>query len=451
MEHTPRSAVTVTDGDAGADTRTHVGTEADAAPRWLQAAEPDHHRLDPRYLVPFAAVVGWVSWAYLRLRPPTSIVVGDHPLKNYGPWAYSHLAYSDLLTLYRIHRLADHAIPYLHVTIEYPVLTGFYMWSAAWIPGVQGYFVVSCLGLGACALGTFDLLYRWSPRYARIFAFSPLLLVYALLNWDLLAIVLMLGGWTLYRRRRFVGAGVLLSLGVCAKFFPIMLLVYCIVALLAVSGGRGRRPAVVMTAAAVTTGLVVNVPFAVARFHVWSDFFRFNADRRGNGGIFYALHLASTWPTSVVDALSAGVVLVVMVLAGMRVLGGGSPAYAAAAAFATFMLVNKVFSPQYMLWVLVFGLLAEWPVWTLAVVTVAGLVDFTNAMTTLHLLATDNSGFGWYFRWIFPLDRLVVLIAIFCGLVASAWQEKGLAFPWQKPVRTGAAGDPVAAGGAPPA
>lgn len=392
---------------------------------WFHGAGEERLLLDVRYLVPFFAVVGWWLWAYLRLRPPTSVIATAPPLKNYGPWAYSHLAYSDLLTLYRVHHLANHALPYVHVAIEYPVLTGFYMWSAAWVPGIQSYFLASCLGLLACALGSFHLLYRWSPRQATVFAFSPLLLVYSLLNWDLLAIVLMLGGWALYCQKRDGWAGVLLALGVCAKFFPIMLLVYCVLALVADRSRDGRRRALRMTGYAIGTGLVVNLPFAIARFRVWSDFFRFNADRRGGGGVFFALHLVSGWPTRAVDALSAAVVVFVMILLARRVLHGVSPAFAAAAAFATLMLVNKVFSPQYMLWVLVFALLAEWPLWTLAVVTMAGLVDFANAMTTLHLVSTHNPGFGWYFRWIFPLDRLVVLGAIFCGVVASVWQAHG--------------------------
>ena len=390
--------------------------------RWRRPEARSHRLTDIGYVVPFLAVVGWVSWAYLRLRPPSSVTSSVPPLQNYGSWAYSHLAYSDLVTLYGVHHLANHALPYVHVAIEYPVLTGFYMWSAAWIPGIQGYFLVSCLGLLACALGSFHLLYQLSPRYARIFAFSPLLLVYSLLNWDMLAILLMLGGWVLFRKKSYAWAGVLLSLGVCAKFFPIMALVYCVVALAGDGTADGRRHAVRMTTYAVVTALVVNVPFAIARFGVWSDFFRFNAKRRGGDGIFYALHLDRSWSTTAVDALSAAVVLVVMIIVGRQVLKGASPAFAAAVAFATLMLVNKVFSPQYMLWVLVYALVAEWPVWSLAVVTVAGLVDFANAMTTLHLVSTHNPGFVWYFHNIFPLDRLLILGAILCGLAASVWQ-----------------------------
>jgi hypothetical protein len=398
--------------------------EVDREPTDGAGPEPPRPLVDIGYIVPFAAILGWGLWAYLRLRPPTDITASVPPLKNYGPWAYGHLAYSDLLTLYRIHHLAHHALPYVHVAIEYPVLTGFYMWAAAWVPGIHGYFLVSCLGLLACALGSFHLLYRWSPRSAAIFAFSPLLLVYCFLNWDMFAIFLMMGGWALYRRKSYRWAGVFLALGVCAKFFPVMLLVYCLVALWADRSGDGRRQALGMTGYALATGLVLNVPFAVARFRVWSDFFRFNASRHGSGGVFFALHLVSGWPTSAVDALSAGVVILVMILLAGRVLRGASPTFAAAAAFATLMLVNKVFSPQYMLWVLVFALLAEWPLWTLAVLSVAGLVDFANAMTTLHLISSHNPGFGWYFRWIFPLDRLLVLGAIFAGLVASVWQER---------------------------
>ena len=400
--------------------------------------------VDVRYLAGAGAVAGWVGWAFLRLRPPPRIVATAPTLKNYGAWAYDHLAYSDILTLYRVHHLADHALPYVHVAIEYPVLTGFYMWSAAWLPGVHLYFLASCAGLLACALGSFHLLYRFSPRHATIFALSPLLLIYSLLNWDLLAVVLMLGGWALYGKGRHAWAGVVLSLAVCAKFFPVMLLVYGVVALVAC---HQRRQALRMAAAATATALVVNLPFAVARFGVWDDFFRFNADRRGGGGIFFALHLVSGWPTGAVDAVSAATLLVAMVVLARLVLRGASPVFAAAAALAAFMLVNKVFSPQYMLWVLVFALLAAWPGWTLALITMAGLLDFANAMITLHLLSTHNPGFGWYFAWIFPIDRLIVLGAIFCGVVASAWQarerangERGLPAPSPPPEPAPASG-----------
>lgn len=375
--------------------------------------------------LPLLCATGWILWAYLRLRPPASVTSTHPPLARYGPWAYSHLAYSDILRLYLVHHLADHSFPYVHTVIEYPVLTGLFMWGAAWIPGVGGYFLASCLGLLVCAWGCVVCLHRIAPRCAWIFALSPLLLVYSLLNWDLLAVFFMLAGWDCFRRRRFVWSGVLLSLGVCSKFFPVMLLLFCVVSCWADGDDRAaRRGAATMSFSAILTALVLNVPFALANFAGWADFFRFNATRGDGVGLLYQLHLASAWPIGVVDAVSAVLVLATVVVLGRWVLRGASPAFAAAAGFAVLMLLNKVFSPQYMLWVLVYGLLGEWPGWTLATVTTVGLADYADAFITLHLMAVRADAYKWYLQTVFPLDRALRSAAIGCGLVASVWERR---------------------------
>jgi uncharacterized membrane protein len=311
----------------------------------------------------------------------------------------------------------------VHTVIEYPVLTGLFMWCAAWIPGVGGYFLASSIGLLGCALGCVVYLHRIAPRWAWIFALSPLLLVYSLLNWDLLAIFFMLAGWDCFRRRRYVWSGVLLSLGVCSKFFPVMLLIFCVVAAWSQrDDGQARRGAAVMSFSAAATALVLNAPFAVVNFSGWSDFFRFNASRGGGVGLLYQVHLASHWPIAVVDVVGVVLVLGAIVVLAWWVARGGSPAVAAAASFAVFMLLNKVFSPQYMLWVFVYGLLAEWPGWTLAAVTTAGLVDYADAFITLHLMAIKADALRWYLSTVFPLNRALRSAAIGCGLVASLWE-----------------------------
>jgi hypothetical protein len=373
-------------------------------------------------IVPLLCTSAWILWSYLRLRPPASVTSTRPSLARYGPWAYSHFSYSDLLSLYRVHHLADHAFPYVHTVIEYPVVTGLFMWCAAWMPGVGGYFLASCVGLFACALGSVVFLHRTSPRCAWAFALSPLLLVYSLLNWDLIAIFFMLAGWDYFRRRRYGWSGVLLSLGVCSKFFPVILLVFCVAACFVDRKDRvARRGAAIMLGAATLTAVILNLPFALINFSGWADFFSFNATRGADVGLLFELHLASTWPVALVDVVSALLVLAAIVVLARWVLRGVPAATAAAAALAFFMLMNKVFSPQYMLWVFVFGLLAGWPGWTLASVTVAGLTDYANAMITLYFVSIHAHVFTWYFRTVFPLNRALRMAAIACGLLASIW------------------------------
>ena len=367
--------------------------------------------------LPAVAVMGWLLWAYLHLRPAAFIPLAPHPGAVYAPWSYRHVAYSDLISLYYRFHLANHALPYVHTPVEYPVLTGMFMWLAAWAPGVQGYFLVSSLGLLASALGTVYFLHRINWRLAWSFALCPLLLVYGLLNWDLLAIFFMVAGWAQFRSRRYAWAGVLLSLGVWAKFFPVIVLFYCVIWLLRDSRDRVHARQMVLWSGAVA--LVVNVPFALANVGNWGHFFAFNARRGGRGGILYELRLASTLPIPVVDLLSGALVVLAVALLVPRVLRGGSPIAAAAITFAVLLLVNKVNSPQYMLWLFVLGVIAEWPVWSLVLLSIAGLVNYADAMMTLYLSRTHSPAFWWFFQTLYPWNRALKNVAVAVSLVQA--------------------------------
>jgi hypothetical protein len=367
--------------------------------------------------IPAAAVTGWFLWAYFHLRPAGSVDSAAHPFAAYGPWSYGHLAYSDVISLYYAFHLGNHALPYVHTRVEYPVLTGIFMWLAAWAPGVQGYFLASGLGLLACALGTLYFLHRIDRRFAWSFALCPLLLVYGLLNWDLLAIFFMVAGWAQFRARRYAWAGVLLSLGVWAKFFPIILLFYCVISLL--RDPRHRVHARKMVLWSGMAALIVNAPFAVANVGNWDHFFVFNARRGGGGGIIYELHLASALAIPAVDLLSGVLVLLAVALLVPRVLRGASPVAAAAVTFAVLLLVNKVYSPQYMLWLFVFGVIAEWPAWSLVLMSVGGLVDYADAMMTLYLSHTHSPAFSWYFKTIYPWNSALKNATVALGLMQA--------------------------------
>jgi len=170
--------------------------------------------------------------------------------------------------------------------------------------------------------------------------------------------------------------------------------------------------------------LVVNAPFAVGNVGNWDHFFVFNARRGGGGGILYELHLASALSIPGVDVVSGVLVVVAVVVLIPRVLRGGSSMAAAAVAFAVLLLVNKVYSPQYMLWLFVFGNLAEWPVWSLVLMSVAGLVDYADAMTAPYLSHTHSPAFSWFFHVLYPWNTMLrycsIALALCGGLPRAA-------------------------------
>jgi uncharacterized membrane protein len=159
-----------------------------------------------------------------------------------GNWTankqYTHVCYSDVIPLWGAERLDVGAVPYRDNAVEYPVLTGGFMWATAGITrGVQAIFdapnagvvfaVITCIGLAVCGLlavaGTVGAAGR-RPYDAAIFALSPLLVFHAYSNWDLLAIALASCALWAWAREKPVAAGVLLGLGTAAKLYPIFLL-----------------------------------------------------------------------------------------------------------------------------------------------------------------------------------------------------------------------------------
>ena len=166
--------------------------------------------------------------------------------------------------------------------------------------------------------------------------------------------------------------------------------------------------------------LLVNALFAVANIGNWDHLFVFNARRKGEGGgILYELHLALAFSAPAMDLLSATLVLAVVALLVPRVLQGSFPVAAAAITFVVLLLANKVCSPQYMLSLFVFGVMTEWPMWSLVLMSVAGLVDYADAMMVLYRSHTHIPAFSWFFRTLYPWNRALRYGSIVFVLLTS--------------------------------
>lgn len=366
-------------------------------------------------VVPGSLVITlWFLAAAHHLMPPHQVMHGP-VLAHYQRWAFDRLAYSDIFALYQHHRLANHHLVYWKTPVEYPVLMGLTMWISAWAPGALGFFTATAALLWVAALSAHYLLYQRSPRNAWTFALTPLLFTYGLLNWDVMGIALSFGALALYRQRYWGWSGALFSAAVFFKLFPLFYLPF-----IAVQLARDREwPALRRMAAAFgITAAVVNGPAALANWSSWSLFFRYNASRKVGADIWSnALWHITNVP--LVDALSLAAVLLAAVFMAREVYRGGSPTHAAAIAFTAFLLVNKVFSPQYMLWLFAFAAESDWPGWTLGALSTAGLVDYVNSLSILHLVGTAPAAAMWYGREIFPLGILARYTAIIAAGVGA--------------------------------
>jgi uncharacterized membrane protein len=289
-----------------------------------------------------------------------------------GDWSdgrqYRQLCYTDIVPLYGTEHLSDGRLPFLNPCPtgessqcdEYPVLTMYFMRTAAWMSkSFAGYFYVNVLLLSICALATSWLLYRIVGDRALYFALAPTLLIYAFVNWDLLAVVLATVAVLLYLRNRDAWSGVMLGLGAAAKFYPGFLLVPFVLGRLRERRRGGAMTLVVWTAVAYGA---VNLPFVVAARHAWATFFRFNSDRVVDWDSMWfvvcqRLHggTGCSWSPHLIDAVSLLAFIAVAVVV-WEVRRRRDPGFAAWTfgfpLLVAFLLTNKVYSPQYSLWLL---------------------------------------------------------------------------------------------------
>jgi uncharacterized membrane protein len=276
--------------------------------------------------------------------------------------------------------------------MEYPVLTGIYQdvsmalaktYTAVakatrstvlnGVAEVVMFFNIAAFGLALAWLATVWATAMLAGRRiwdAALVAASPILIFQIFTNFDALATALAVGGLLAWARRRPALAGVLIGLGVAAKLYPGLLLVPLF--LLALRTGR-LRDAVRTALAALATWALVNAPVAVRYPRGWSEFFRLNS-RRGDDmdSLYNVVKSFTGWkgfdsglgfwePPILLNAVVAVLFLLCCAAIGYIALTAPRRPRLAQLAFlvvATFLLVNKVWSPQFSLWLVPLAVLA---------------------------------------------------------------------------------------------
>jgi uncharacterized membrane protein len=372
-----------------------------------------------------------------------------------GNWTgqqYTHLCYSDIVPLYGTEHLQDGRIPFLDACPsgsgqcdEYPVLTMMAMYvTAAPVrhlaadPGTAyGGFLVSNVVLLSIAAGVTAIgLYMVAGRRALWFVLAPTLLIYGFMNWDLLAVALATVSTAAFLSRRDVAAGILLGLGAATKLYPILLVVP-----FAAERFHEREPdrAIHLCWAATGTWIAVNLPFALAGPHGWSEFFRFNAQRPTDFdslwyvGCNFLKGDAPCVSSAMVNVLSAGAFVLGSSLAWMMkaLRDPEFPRWTfGLPLIIVFLLTNKVYSPQYGLWLLPWFTLAMPRVGRLSPFKLFVLFEVTDLavfVTRFTWFATISPYFtGGAPKWAFQLAvlaRAAVLVACLVGYLRQRTLE----------------------------
>jgi uncharacterized membrane protein len=365
-----------------------------------------------------------------------------------GQWTklkeYRHACYTDVVALYNGEGLAQGQVPYVDHQVEYPVLTGVlmgliglpvYHYTSSH-PGANPYewfYNGNALLLGALAIATVGALLamrRRRPWDAAMFAASPALLLTATVNWDLLAVAFAVFGLHAWARKRPALAGVLIALGAAAKLWPVLLLFP-----LLLLGWRSRRigDAVYTIGVAALGWIVVNLPFMLLYPSSWWQFFKLNKERGVDWGTtwYMGAHVPRnngtygvapfTWLSTHVLALNVtSLTLFGLSCVGLAVLTYVAPrrprlAQLAFLTVAAFLVFSKVWSQQYVLWLLPLALLAR-PRWGAFVAWQLAEICYFFAFDA-ELLGASGNTIMPEGAFVLAAAMRLVTVLVMCGFV----------------------------------
>jgi uncharacterized membrane protein len=271
-------------------------------------------------------------------------------------------------------------------------------------------------------------------------ALAPGVVLTATINWDLWAVALTALAMLLWARRYPLAAGIVLGLGVSAKFYPLLLLGPLL--LLCLRAGRMR--AFLTTAAATAVSwAVVNVPLMVTSYDAWARFYALSHDRGADyGSVWLVLSGQGVVDFSDVGRLNHwgevafGVLFVA--IAALVLVAPRRPRFAQVAflVLAAFVLTNKVYSPQYVLWLIPLAVLAR-PRWRdFLLWQLVEVAYFFSVWWYIHSFSEPDRALPASSYYFFVVLHLVALAA-YAGMVV-----RDVLLPRYDPVRLTDGDDP---------
>ena len=394
-----------------------------------------------------------------------------------GDERYAAMCYSDVPYLYVGRGFAERGVPFKdpqgrYETMEYPVVIAYFAYGAALVthalkgwpdveerktlpggeiygaPGVLSemglYFKVTAVLLALFALlaaGLMAQAHRGRPWDAMAYAASPALILAGLINWDLLAICALVGACVAWSRGKPLLTGALLGVGIATKLYPLFLLG----ALLVVCIRRGDTAAFVKAAVATAVSwLLLNLAPMVLAWDQWVQFWTFNQERGADLGSLWLV-----WQQHTNEAISAHTINLVSeiffgsVCVGVLALGllaRRTPRIAQLAflILVGFLVVNKVYSPQYVLWLLPLAVLAR-PRWRdLLIWQAAEIFYFAAVWLYLGHYTAPSTGGADHVYW------LAIIVRVLAELWLAGMVVRDILRPWNDPVRAdGLTDDPM--------
>lgn len=388
-------------------------------------------------------------------------------MDKYHAYAFRELKFNNIIPMYVNHRLDRYNGPgfILNGTgIEYPALLSMLIRATAGVGvttpvpfesyrsgtpapappppaggNVPTYLLLNYAVVFAFGLLALYLLAEWRGAQPWLFAASPLLLIFAGYNWDLVPIALTLLGVMLlnnsierpsralaYNRYMELAGFAALTVGIWFKLFPAVFLVAAIVQRLR---SKMWRSVGVGAAVFLVLSLLINLPLAMSNFNSWYFFLWENQNRPTELSLWYWL-LGGMQPAMVErpDVTAAVNVL------NLLVVGAGGLAISALAwkrshrrnlvmplgclLLVWWLLFNKVYDPNFDIYlVFVLAVMAA-PFWLYVATVLTSFIWYLPTFIGLYLTTQPRAGdiYTWFTTHAL-LPVLIIRLALLVTIV----------------------------------
>lgn len=220
------------------------------------------------------------------------------------------------------------------------------------------YFKVSAIFITLLFIGLGLLIHKMKPELSYLFALAPAAVASLYINWDLWAIISMVAAIYWFDIKKFDFSALALGISVATKFMPVFLLLPILYIF------WRRRSYKLLSRYFVITFFVIiaiNLPVALTTPTGWWRFYELNLHRSSDwGSIWFSL---SALGINLVNINYLSVLLLLIGFAAITIYLlelNTTPALAEISfiVLAVVMTASKVYSPQYVLWLVPLAVLA---------------------------------------------------------------------------------------------
>lgn len=250
------------------------------------------------------------------------------------------------------------------VGIEYPVLIVLILWISTSVMLLFGqnsalaFFDIHLILMSILYLLVI-LLVKSKSKYWRLTVFIPLIPFSMLINWDLWTIPPLLSAIYFFDRGKFFRSSTMLAVATSIKFFPLFILFPASLIFLMKSDYRSFLK---FQMAFWSVWTAINLPFAFWNWYNFQYFYALSRSRQvGYGSIWEAIQLLGFEQLAPLNPLSGGLTVMLVALIGFRLSQKKHDIKLVQIAFlflASSIFFNKVYSPQYIIWLLPLALIS---------------------------------------------------------------------------------------------